>query len=47
MERWQFGYYDKDGNFFRRTIEAESLEAAIEQLLQDRPGIEITSTVQV
>lgn len=47
MSAYQFGYVTEDGKFYRRTVEAETLEAAVEMQQGERPNCEIVSVVQL
>lgn len=46
MQRWSFGYYTKEGHYYRRTVEAPSLDAAVAKMKDERPDVEIVSVNQ-
>lgn len=46
MRRFQFGYV-RNGQFYRKTVEAQDLDVAIEKFFEEHPGAEVVSSVEV
>lgn len=46
MQSWSFGYVNAEGQFYRRTVEAATLDEAIDKMAEERPGVQIVSVTR-